>query len=198
MNQKTIFVLFITIFIVIAVLFYVKPFNGPKNISPSTSENESTLINDDTSTSAEPGTAVLFGSISDIKMENEKSNVTIKLIESVKGQDDQELAALVDGTCTLDQIEKNTCLNNPVYLRKTSKKISLSLNKDADIRLYAREARGGMKVDVNGQVYLEQISVQDFVAMLQNTDDAPWLKDIFYDFTTSQGVVMRIQERYSQ
>jgi hypothetical protein len=152
---------------------------------------------DRSSTMAAPGTAFLFGRISNLANAAHRTVVTIDLAEVVHGKDAQEQAAFVDGVCTLEQIESNTCLNNPVYVRKTEKSIQLAMSKDADVRLYARDAAGGMKIDADGQLYYEQIPEQDFAAMLENTADAPWIKDIPYDFTTKQGMIVSVKESYA-
>jgi len=140
------------------------------------------------------GSATLFGEIKSLNKDGEKIEAVIKLDEWVKGQDDQEQAALVDGQCTLEQIETSACLGDPFYLRKTDKTITLQVDNKGDIEVYAREPRGGMLASPKtGNIYMEKISLEKFVEWYEQQT---YLKETPYYFTTKNGVITAIKEQY--
>jgi hypothetical protein len=164
----------------------------PDNIAPSAAVN--VTMSESEPVTVKIGSATLFGSINSLYKDGKKTEAAVRLAEWVKGQDDQEQAALVDGQCTLQQIESHACLNNPFYLRKTDKTIIIQVADKADIETYAREPRGGMLISPKtGNTYMEKISLEKFVEWYgQQT----YLKETPYYFTTQNGVIMAIKEQY--
>ena len=160
-----------------------------KKVIFSQPTNDNALI-----TKAPVGTAFLFGQINNISTNNSKIMIDIGLEENENDQDNQEQAALADGTCTLDQIETDACLNNPFYIYKTGKVISVPLDNGADIEVYARDASGGMLVDKNSNIYLQKISLQKFVEEYGNkTIDS----GTSYTVATKGGVIIGLKEWYT-
>ncbi len=150
------------------------------------------IVNNNQKNSAD--SATLFGEIKSLNKAGEKIEAVIQLDEWVKGQDDQEQAALVDGQCTLQQIESDTCLNNAFYLRKTDKTITLQVDNNGDIETYAREPRGGMLASPKtGNIYMEGISLEKFVEWYEQQT---YLKETPYYFSTNNGVIVAIKEQY--
>jgi len=142
---------------------------------------------------AEAGSARLFGQID--KLESGKDGrigAAVQLLENVTGQDNLEEAHLIDGSCTLDQIEQNKCLNSMFYLHPTGKSVMLPIAPDAEIRVYARVSGGGMSVDSQGSVYLETITSAAFVSGYKDSSARPM--DTSYRVTTKNGVIVRLEE----
>jgi len=170
--QKLRWIIIAAAIILLAGAGFASRFLSTKNTEPPSAK---TAINnlawpDDIAAStpypATEGSATLFGEITSLNKGGEKIEAVIQLDEWVKGQDDQEQAALVDGQCTLQQIESDACLNNPFYLRKTDKTITLQVDDNADIETYAREPRGGMLISPKtGNIYMEKISLEKFTSI---------------------------------
>ena len=138
----------------------------------------------------------LFGRISQIDTSNGTHIAKIELLENIEGQQNMENAAIADGVCTLDQVQKSECLNNPFYIRQIGKVLDLELDPKANIRMYAREPRGGMLVDAQSRTYVEQKSLEQFTDLLTQNNPPDYLRDIPFYFGIEGGKVVRIQEKY--
>lgn len=138
----------------------------------------------------------LLGRISQIDTSNGKNIVKIELLENIEGQQNMESAAIADGVCTLDQVQKSECLNNPFYIRQTGKVLDLELDPKANIQAYARESGGGMLVNKDSAPYLQPMSIATFMDRYAQADSSSYLHDIPFYFGIEGGRIVRVQEKY--
>lgn len=138
----------------------------------------------------------LLGRISQIDTLNNKNIVTVELLENIEGQQNMENAAIADGVCTLDQVQKSDCLNNPFYIRQTGKTLDLEFDPKANIQAYARESGGGMLVNKDSAPYLQRMSIATFMEQYAQADDSSYLHDIPFYFGINDGKIIHIQEKY--
>lgn len=138
----------------------------PASPSPIAQTPDTTpAATNDESVVAQPGAAFLTGQISSLQNINGQITANVQLVETFNGQDSMEQAALIDGACTLDQIESGACLNSPFYSRSTKKNLTLTIDPDAMITVYAREPRGGMLINADGTTYTANITGKAFADM---------------------------------
>lgn len=196
MNKKTALILYAVVIIAAIILIAMVSVQKPQTQQPPIVNNAPSEDNLPITPTPIKGDSVFFGQISKVQFADGRITATVVLMDDVQGIQNMEQAAITDGVCTAEQVQKSECLNNPFYLRNTGKTVTLPVKNDADVRIYAREAAGGFKVDTTSQIYLIPIPAQDFTAMLENTDSAPWLETIPYYLTLDQGAVVGIQEKY--
>lgn len=138
----------------------------------------------------------LFGRVAKITSIDGKAVAKITLLENIDGQQDMENAAVADGVCTLQQVEKYECFSNPSYIRETGKTLDLKIDAQADIQMYARESRGGTLVNENGEIYFEQKSLEQFRELFAQADQYSYIKDISFYFGIKDDMIVRVQEKY--
>lgn len=138
------------------------------------------------------GTAILYGRITDVSTKKSSSYVSFGLVEWVIGSDNQEQAAFEDGTCTLERIEQDNCSLAGFYMRDTHKTITLPIIEEPSIRVMARNGALGFRADKTGNIYQEEVTLNDFVKILDTND----FSIIPFIITTSGGAVVSIQEQY--
>lgn len=139
----------------------------------------------------------LFGRILQVDTSNGKNVIKIELLENIEGQQNMENAAIVDGVCTLEQVQKNECLNNPIYIQQTGKTAELELDSQATIQLYARKGPDGMLVDKEGSIYLEEISVANFMQQYTEGSTSSYLHEVPFYFGIEKDKIVLIQEKYT-
>lgn len=139
----------------------------------------------------------LFGRISQVNTSNGKNIIKIDLLNNIEGQQNMEDAAVADGVCTLDQVQKSECLNNPFYIQQTGKTAELELDPQATIQLYARKGSDGMLVNKEGSIYLEEISVASFMQQYAEGSSSGSLHEIPFYFGIEKGRIVQIQEKYT-
>lgn len=138
----------------------------------------------------------LLGRISQIDTSNGKNIVKVALLENIGGQQNMENAAIADGVCTLDQVQKSECLNNPFYIRETGKALDLEFDPKANIQAYAREPGGGMLVNKDSAPYLQQMYIAKFTEQYTQADGSSYLHDIPFYFGIEGSKIVRVQEKY--
>jgi hypothetical protein len=199
MNQKK---YIITIIVTVVATSLVTSLFFLKKIKPTviTQSNENSVFfpqstdNNTTTAQAPVGSAFLFGQINNVNTNNGKVIINLGLVENEKAPADQLQAALADGMCTLDQIENVMCLNDPFYMYKMGKTISLPLDNGADIEVYVREPKGGMLPDKNGNIYIQKITVQKF---LEENNSKTIDSGTYYTVVTKGGVIKGLKEQYT-
>jgi hypothetical protein len=139
----------------------------------------------------------LFGRISQVDTSSGKNVVKIELLENIEGQQNMENAAVADGVCTLDQVQKNECFNNPLYILQTGKTLDLEFDPQANIQTYARESTGGMLVNKDGAIYLQEISVVKFMQQYAQAAGSSYLHEIPFYFGIEGDKIIRVQEKYA-
>lgn len=144
---------------------------------------------DNTPNRAATGSAKLYGKFVKI----DKGNIELRLVEWVEGSDNQEQAALENGRCALDRIEKDECLPNPFFLRETQKTLKLPVATDLSIQVLSPGPNGEIKQDEQQNTIPRKISLTDLQKMLGNVD---FVKDTPFIFITKGGAVTEIQEQY--
>lgn len=139
------------------------------------------------------GSATLYGRIEKISLNDKSGSVTFRLVEWVRGSDNQEQAALETGACTLERIENDECLPNPFFIRDTKKEIILSLSTDVDIEVLSPGPDGAVKQDASGNTIFRKITLLELSKIIENKQFADVVPFIF---TTTHGVISKIQEQY--
>ncbi|MEO5927045.1 MAG: hypothetical protein ABIO72_00035 [Patescibacteria group bacterium] len=138
----------------------------------------------------------LFGRVSQADTSSGKNVVKVELLQNIEGQQNMENAAIADGVCTLDQVQKNECLNNPFYIQRTENTLDLELDPQVNIQVYAREAGGGMLVDKNSAPYLQQMPVTKFMGQYMQASGSNYLHGIPFYFGIKKNKIVRVQEKY--
>lgn len=140
-------------------------------------------------TRAATGSAKLYGKFVKIS----ENGAELRLVEWVEGSDNQEQAALENGRCTLDRIEKDECLPNGFFIRETEKTMTLPISADTRAMVYARGPADGFKPNESGDIYTEEISFADFAQMFEKFSS---MKELPFIFTTTNGAITKVQEQY--
>gem|GEM_PF-3701360 len=150
---------------------------------------------------APTGTAILYGKIKKIESKSNGSNITLNLVEWVQGPDNQEQAALETGFCSLEKIENDECLPNGFFVRDTSKQLTLPVSEDVNIQALSAGPDGKIAQDASGNTIPRKISLSDLLIMTQNTQHVgitPLFVNVTpFIFTTTNGVIIEIQEQYT-
>jgi len=142
---------------------------------------------------AETGSATLYGKIEKISLNDKGGSVTFRLVEWVQGSDNQEQAALETGTCTLERIENDECLGDPFFIRDTKKEMTLPVSTDASLEALSPGPDGVIKQDASGNTVSRKITLLELSKIIgdkQLANAAPFI------FTTTHGVISKIQEQY--
>jgi hypothetical protein len=140
--------------------------------------------------------ARLLGRITEISSTDGIKTAKVDLLENVKGEQNMENAAIADGVCTIEQVNKSECLNNPFYIRDLDKSLDLKIAPQVSIQMYAREPRGGMLVDEANQIYLEDVPISRFIEQYAQAGQTSYLYLIPFYFGIEGGEIVRIQEKY--
>lgn len=138
------------------------------------------------------GTAILYGRITDVTTGQFGTTVTFQLVEWVLGKDNQEQAAIEDGTCTLERVEQDHCSPAGFYMRSTTKQLTLPVIDEPLISIMARDGALGFSVNEDGKIFQKTVDMNGLKKTLQENDFSitPFI------ITTSEGSIISMQEQY--
>ncbi len=142
---------------------------------------------------AETGSATLYGRIEKVSFNGSGGAITFRLVEWVKGSDNQEQAALETGTCTLERIEKDECLGDPFFIRDTKKEMTLPVSAGASLEALSPGPDGAIKQDANGNTVPRKITLLELSKIIE---DKQLANAVPFIFTTTHGMISKIQEQY--
>jgi hypothetical protein len=142
------------------------------------------------------GTATLTASIDRIDTYMDNGTLNLKLVEWTGG-DAAEQSAFEDGSCTLESIENEECTPDGYHIRRSEKRFTLRLAKDAQIFVIPsmhqdEELRKSADAESGGTQPV-RVTLKKLRQLFQDESSGPILT---YNVTVIGDAITKLEERY--